>query len=102
MVTGQVKPDEVGGAQVGDGRLVERDEVRGIPSAAVGGAQAFIPGEAAHQDDESDEWTTDTDDIEIVRDLYDQWRSHFNEVFCVVEESNLKEGKEWLRSFHTD
>jgi len=55
MVTGQVKPDEVGGAQVGDGRLVERDEVQGIPSAAVGGAQAFIPGKAAHRDDESKE-----------------------------------------------
>ena len=55
MATGQVKPDEVGGAQVGDGRLVERDEVRGIPSAAVGGAQAFIPGKAVHRDDESKE-----------------------------------------------
>ena len=55
MATGQVKPDEVGGAQVGDGRLVERDEVQGIPSAAMGGAQAFIPGKAAHRDDESKE-----------------------------------------------
>ena len=99
MATGQVEPDEVGGAQVGDGRLVETDEVEGV---AVGGAQAFTPGDAGYQDDESDKWTTDTDDVEIIQDLYDQWRSHFNEVFHVVEESHLNEGEEWLRSFHTD
>jgi len=51
IVTGQVEPDEVGGAQVGDGGLVEMDDVGGAPSVAVGGAQAFMPGEAAHQDD---------------------------------------------------
>jgi len=74
MATGQVEPDEVRGAQVGDGGLMETDDIGGTPSVAVDGAQAFISGEAAHQDDE---WTTDTDDVEIVWDLSDQWRQRW-------------------------
>jgi len=105
LATGQVEPDEVRGGQVADGELVETDEVGGTPSVAVGGARCgepFMPGEAGYQDDKSDEWTTDTDDVEIVRDLYEQWSSHFDEVLRVFEKENLKEREEWLRSFHTD
>ena len=105
LATGQVEPDEVRGGQVADGELVETDEVGGTPSVAVGGARCgepFMPGEAGYQDDKSDEWTTDTDDVEIVRDLYKQWSSHFDEVLSVFEKENLKEREEWLRSFYTD
>ena len=64
--------------------------------------EAFMPAEVGYQDEESDEWTTDTDDVEIVRDLYEQWSSHFDEVLSVFEKENLKEREEWLWSFHTD
>ena len=63
--------------------------------------------EAGYQDEDSNEWTTDTDDVEtvqleILRDGSDQWKSYFNKVFHVLEEGNLKEREEWLTSFHID
>ena len=77
------------------------------PSQVVGGACCVMPTEAGYQDEDSDEWTTDTDDVEtvqleILRDSSDQWKSYFNKVFHVLEEGNLKEREEWLTSFHTD
>ena len=73
--TGQVEADEVGAGQVADGDsgLVETNEGGGAQSVAVGDARcgkAFVPGEAGYQDEESDEWTTDSDDVEILRDLH--------------------------------
>jgi len=66
-----VEVDEVGGGQVadGDGGLVETNEGGGAQSVAVGDARcgkAFVPGEAGYQDEESDECTIDSDDVEIL------------------------------------
>ena len=68
LATGQVEPDEVGGGQVpvANSGLVERDEGGAAQSVAVDGApcgEAFMLGET---DDGSDEWTTDSDDVEII------------------------------------
>ena len=67
LATEQVEPDEVEGSQVANGGLMDRNEGGGTQSVAVGGAhchEAFMPAEA---DAESDEWTTDTDDVKTVR-----------------------------------
>ena len=106
LATGQVEPNGVGGSQVANGGLVEINEGRDAQLVAHCG-EAFMRAEAGYQDEESDEWTTDTDDvetvrIEILRDGSDQWKSYFNKVFHVLEEDNLEEREQWLTSFHID
>jgi len=104
--TGQVKPDEVGGAQsvpVGG----EADEVGGTQSVPLDSnrfdeaerTKEFISGEAGCKDEESDEWTMESDDVKIVREVHEQWCSKIDEKLRVFEEGNLKEGDAWLRSF---
>ena len=107
LATEQVEPDEVQCSQVADDGLIDRNEGGGAQSVAVDVThcrEAFMPAEA---DAESDEWTTDTDDVEtiqleILRDGSNKWKSYFNKVFHILEEDNLKEWKQWLTSFHTD
>jgi len=65
LATGQVESDEVGGGQVADGGLVETNEGGDAQSLACCG-EAFMPAEVGYQDEESDEWTTDTDDVETI------------------------------------
>jgi len=49
-------------------------------------------GGAGYQDNETDEWTTNTNDVEIIGDLYKQWSSKSDEKLYVFKKSNLKEG----------
>ena len=80
LMTGQMEPDEVGSSQVVDGGLVETNEGAGVQSMAVNGAhcaEAFMSTEVRYQDEESDEGTINTNDIEtvqleILRDGFDQ------------------------------
>ena len=51
--------------QVADSGLVETNEGRDAQSVAHRG-EAFMPAEAGYQDEERDEWTINTDDVETV------------------------------------
>ena len=73
--------------------------VDGIRCGEAKRAKEFIPEEAKYQDEESNKWTTNTDDIKIIQDLYKQWSSKIDKILHVFEENNLKEGTDWLRSF---
>jgi len=46
--------------------------VDGIRCGEAKRAKEFIPEEAKYQDEESNKWTTNTDDIKIIQDLYKQ------------------------------
>jgi len=73
--------------------------VDGIRCGEAKRAKEFIPEEAKYQDEESNKWTTNTDDIKIIQELYKQWSSKIDKILHVFEENNLKEGTDWLRSF---
>ena len=93
LATGQLDPNKVRGSQVADGGLVDTNKGGNAQSVACG-SEAFMSIEARYKDEQSDERTTDTDDVEtvrleILRDGFDQRKSYFNKVFYVLEEGNL-------------
>jgi len=74
LETGLVEPDEIGGMQL--------MPVGGNSCSDAKRAKGFMPGEARYEDEESDEWTTDTDpvdDVEIVREVQEKWSSKIDE-----------------------